>query len=87
MNIYYLNHDKIARFVLRATLKSIEENYANSDLVRCHRSFMVNFKKVKVLHKERNGLFIDLDIEKTPEIPVSGTYAEPILKMFTKHSL
>ena len=87
VNIYYSNKGKFSRFMLRSTLKSIEENFADCDLVRCHRSYVVNFKKVKVLRKEKEGLFIDLDFEKSPEIPVSKTYAESIVNLFTKHSL
>lgn len=87
VNIYYSNKGKFSRFMLRATLKSIEETFADCDLVRCHRSYVVNFKKVKVLRKEKDGLFLDLDFEKSPEIPVSKTYAESIVNLFTKHSL
>ncbi len=87
VNIYYSNKGKFSRFVLRATLKSIEENFADCDLVRCHRSYVVNFMKVKVLHKEKDGLYLDLDFEKSPEIPVSKTYASAIVDLFTKHSL
>lgn len=85
--IFYSNKGKFSRFMLRATLKSIEETFAECDLVRCHRSYVVNFNKVKVLRKEKDGLFLDLDFEKAPEIPVSKTYADAVVNMFTKHSL
>lgn len=87
VNIYYSNKGKFSRFMLRATLKSIEETFAECDLVRCHRSYVVNFNKVKVLRKEKEGLFLDLDFDKAPEIPVSKTYADAVVNMFTKHSL
>lgn len=87
VNIYYSNKGKFSRFMLRATLKSIEDTFADCDLVRCHRSYVVNFKKVKVLRKEKTGLYIDLDFENSPEIPVSKTYAESVINLFSKHSL
>ena len=87
VNIYYSNKGKFSRFMLRATLKSIEDTFADCDLVRCHRSYVVNFKKVKVLRKEKTGLYLDLDFENSPEIPVSKTYAEPVISLFSKHSL
>lgn len=87
VNIYYSSKGKFSRFMLRATLKSIEDTFADCDLVRCHRSYVVNFKKVKVLRKEKMGLFLDLDFEKAPEIPVSKTYAESVINLFSKHSL
>ena len=87
VNIYYSNKGKFSRFMLRSTLKSIEDTFSECDLVRCHRSYVVNFNKVKVLRKEKSGLFIDLDFANSPEIPVSKTYAESVIEHFSKHSL
>ncbi|MBO7134180.1 MAG: LytTR family transcriptional regulator [Bacteroidales bacterium] len=87
VNIYYSNKGKFSRFMLRSTLKSIEDTFSDCDLVRCHRSYVVNFKKVKVLRKEKTGLFIDLDFANSPEIPVSKTYAESVIGHFSRHSL
>ena len=87
VNIYYSNKGKYSRFMLRSTLKSIEDTFSDCDLVRCHRSYVVNFNKVKVLRKEKTGLFIDLDFANSPEIPVSKTYAESVIGHFSKHSL
>lgn len=87
VNIYYSNKGKFSRFMLRSTLKSIEDTFSECDLVRCHRSYVVNFNKVKVLRKEKSGLFIDLDFANSPEIPVSKTYAESVIGHFSKHSL
>jgi DNA-binding LytR/AlgR family response regulator len=82
VNIYYENKGKIARFLLRRNLKSIEENYADYPLVRCHRSYVVSVNKVKVLRKDKEGLFLDLDYLNLPDLPVSKTYAEQVIKLF-----
>lgn len=82
VNIYYENKGKIARFLLRRSLKSIEENYAEYPLVRCHRSYIVSIHKVKVLRKDKEGLFLDLDYLNLPDLPVSKTYAEQVIKLF-----
>jgi hypothetical protein len=82
VNIYYENKGKIARFLLRRSLKSIEENYAEYPLVRCHRSHIVNINKVKVLRKDKEGLLLDLDYLNLPDLPVSKTYAEQVIKLF-----
>ena len=87
VNIYYSNKGKFSRFMLRSTLKSIEDTFSDCDLVRCHRSYVVNFNKVKIVRKEKMGLFLDLDFDKAPEIPVSKTYAESVINLFSKHSL
>jgi DNA-binding LytR/AlgR family response regulator len=82
VNIYYENKGKIARFLLRRSLKSIEEHYADYPLARCHRSYIVNVNKVKVLRKDKEGLFLDLDYLDLPDLPISKTYAEQVLKLF-----
>lgn len=87
VEIYYLNKGKLSRFVIRTSLKSIEDSYSSSTLIRCHRSYMINFKKVKVLRKDKDGIFLELDIENIKDIPVSKTYAEKVTLLFSKHSV
>jgi len=82
VNIYYENKGKIARFLLRRSLKGIEESYADYPLVRCHRSYVVNINKVKVLRKDKEGLFLDLDYLDLPDLPISKTYSEQVVKLF-----
>jgi len=82
VNIYYENKGKIARFLLRKSLKSIEENYADYPLVRCHRFYIVNINKVKVLRKDKEGLFLDLDYLNLPDLPISKTYYDQVIKIF-----
>jgi len=82
VNIYYENKGKIARFLLRRSLKSIEEGYADYPLIRCHRSYIVNVNKVKVLRKDKEGILLDLDYLDLPDLPVSKTYTEQVIKLF-----
>lgn len=82
VNIYYLNKSKVSRFILRNSLKNIEESLTEFGLIRCHRSFIVNIEKVKVLRKEKEGLFIDLGQEDIIDIPVSKTYSDKIMELF-----
>ena len=77
VNIYYSNKDKISKFCLRNSLKNMEN--INPNIIRCHRSYMVNFSKVKVLRREKDGLFIELDSKDIPDIPISKTYSEKII--------
>ncbi len=84
VTIHYLNGGKLQRFMLRSTLKKVEEEYKKYNLLRCHRSYVVNIKNVKVLRKAEEGLILDFDHEKVPNIPVSKTYNKPILERFTK---
>lgn len=83
VEIYYLKKGKVSHFMLRNTLKLIEELYGSSVIMRCHRSYMVNIKNVKVLRKDKDGLLLELDIDGVPDIPVSKSYTEKILEVFS----
>lgn len=86
--IHYLNKSKISHFLIRNSLKWMEENLTKeSPLVRCHRSYIVNLDKVKVLRKTKDGIFLELDAINTPDIPVSKTYYERVMTKFSKYSV
>jgi DNA-binding LytR/AlgR family response regulator len=86
VNIYYLNKEKVSRFLLRNSLKKLESTFTNSELLRCHRSYMVNFKKVKVLRKEKDGLCLEMDTHESVDLPVSKTYVERVMNTFMNYS-
>lgn len=86
VNIYYLNKGKISRYLLRNSLKKMEELFRNTEIVRCHRSFMVNFDKVKVIRKDKEGLQLELDLPSVIDIPVSRSYVERVMATFSKYS-
>jgi hypothetical protein len=87
VKIHYLNKGKIASFMIRNTLMSIENDFVNSSLVRCNRSMIVNFDKVKILRKDQEGIFLSLDQESVPDIPVSKKYADHVLSRFSRYSV
>src|SRR5574344_1359630 len=47
--IWYLNKGALTKFMLRNTLKTIEETLEYTNVLRCHRSYMVNFDQVKMI--------------------------------------
>jgi hypothetical protein len=85
VNIFYLNKEKVFRFMLRNTLKQLEEKFKNTEVIRCHRSFMVNFDKIKVIKKEKDGLQLEFDVPMVSNIPVSKSYLENVLNTFSKY--
>ena len=85
VNICYLNKGKISKYLLRDTLKKIEENFSGTEIIRCHRSYMVNFEKVKVIRKDRDGLKLEFDNPSVTDIPVSKTYVNTVMQTFSKY--
>jgi len=78
VTIHYLHLGKPQIFMLRATMKSLAE-LCPTDLVRCHKSYIVNVNKIKVVRKEPDGLYLGLDYEKMPTIPMSKTYSAKVV--------
>ena len=98
-NLYYIESDdnyikvwysdskgELKQYMLRCRLKTVEESFKDSGLVRCHRKYIVNIKKVKVLRKESDGYYLDLDNETIPPLSVTKTYADAVLSHFTGES-
>jgi len=86
VNIFYLNNGKIMKYLLRDTMKKMEEKFTGTDIIRCHRSYMVNFEKVRVIRKEKDGLKLDFDDPLISDIPVSKTYVDNVMETFSKYS-
>ena len=85
INVFYQRSGTIASYMLRCKMKTIEDNCLDSSaLMRCHRSYIVNIKKVSVLHNEADGFVIDFEREGLDSIPVSKTYSAKVLEAFNK---
>ena len=76
--IYYLNGDKTKKSMVRNTLSRVAEHLQGTRIVRCHRSYMINLDHAKILHRDKEGVFIELGIEGIPDIPISRTYADNV---------
>ena len=86
--IHYLNKSKLSHFMIRNSLKWMDENLTkDKPLVRCHRSYIVNLDKVKVLRKTKEGIFLELDAVNTPDVPVSKTFYERVMAKFSQYSV
>ncbi|NLC86652.1 MAG: LytTR family transcriptional regulator [Bacteroidales bacterium] len=86
--IYYINKSNRSHYMIRNSLKWIEEKLTeDTPLIRCHRSYIVNLDRVKILKKEKSGIVLELDAEATPNIPVSKTYYDSFMKKFSRYSV
>ena len=78
LRIYYLDEGKITNYLLRSSMKRVEELCAKNGLVRCHRSYFVNKNRVEVLQKEKDFTYAVLDVPNAARIPVSKNYYDQI---------
>lgn len=98
-NLYYIESDdnyikvwytdskgEMKQYMLRCRLKTVEEDFRSSGLVRCNRKYIVNIKKVSMLRKENDGYMLDLANENIPPLPVTKTYTDAVLSYFTEES-
>ena len=98
-NLYYIESDDnyikvwytdnkgdLKQYMLRCRLKTVEESFKGSSLVRCHRKYIVNLSKVSMLRKESDGYVLDLANEEIPPISITKTYTDTVLSHFTDQS-
>lgn len=67
---------------LRCRLKTVEESFAGSGLIRCNRKFIVNTAHVQTLRHGQGGYELELDNNAIPAIPVTKTYEQQVLAHF-----
>jgi Response regulator of the LytR/AlgR family len=84
--IWYLNKGVVTKFMLRNSLKAIEESLTDTNVQRCHRSYMVNFDQVKVIQRRKDGIYMELGVDRVPDIPISKTYSEKVIQWFVNCS-
>lgn len=96
-NLYYIESDdnyikvwytdskgQLQNYILRCRLKTVEDSFKNSGLIRCNRKYIVNLEKVSMLRKENEGYVLDISNEAIPPLPVTKTYTDSVLAYFTE---
>ena len=96
-NLYYIESDDnyikvwytdskghMQNYMLRCRLKTVEDSFKDSGLIRCNRKYIVNLAKVSMLRKENDGYVLDLSNEAIPPLPVTKTYVDSVLGYFTE---
>ena len=84
--IFYINNDKLQDFILRTSLKKLQEELKDTAIQRCQRSYMVNFEHVVSLRRDNNDISLEFDIKEIKEIPVSKSYNDKVVESFVKYS-
>lgn len=80
VKIYYENNGTLQHYMLRCRTSVIEKILADTTMVRCHRSFIINTSKIKLLHSEKTNHIIILKHHNINPIPVSKTYYDRLMK-------
>ena len=79
INIHYLENERIRKYQLRNSMKSFEADAKKHGLVRCHRSYYVNPRHIKVLSRDKEGvIYTEFTIDGVERIPVSKQYYDQL---------
>ena len=80
--IRYMDADRVKEYLLRASMKSVENTVTQHGLVRCHRSYFVNPRFVKLLSKNKEGMIsAELLQAEVPSIPVSKQFYKQLSEL------
>lgn len=71
LELYYLKGEKLAKELVRARLKELEKKIIDTNVVKVHRSYMVNVRHISSLKKTKKSY--ELIVQHIPDIviPVS----------------
>ena len=86
VKIYYENQDRLLSYMLRCRTKTIEENLADTSMVRCHRSYMVNVSKINHIKKGGKSRYIVLSNTDIKPIPVSKSYFKNLVEKIEQYN-
>lgn len=82
VSIKYLRNDQQKSVLIRNSLKNLEKEFENSILLRCHRSYMVNIKRVSMVRREGHKMSLILESPESEMIPVSRGYQKAVMNFF-----
>ncbi len=81
--VVYWENEKKEKKLLRSSLSRIEEQIHAADIVRCHRSYIVNLHQVESINGNAQGYKLHLKNEVTT-IPVARRYGDRVKAFFQK---
>ncbi|MBQ7855518.1 MAG: LytTR family transcriptional regulator [Alistipes sp.] len=82
--VWYMNNDTVKKCMIRNTMKRLTKQFEESCIRRCHRSYMINMERVKVLRRDKDGVFIEFGIEGVFDVPISRTYISDVTSWLMK---
>ncbi len=79
--VVYVADNKIRKVLLRGSLTRFEEQAHHPDIIRCHRSYVVNLRQVESVSGNAQGYKLRLKNYPTP-IPVARRYGDIVASYF-----
>ncbi|MFC2081262.1 LytTR family transcriptional regulator DNA-binding domain-containing protein [Bacteroidota bacterium] len=76
--VVWIDDDRLNEKLLRVTLKNIEDQIVDSNIVRCHRSFIINTKVKYSISGNSNGYLLKSKLIKHT-IPISRSLGKEIV--------
>lgn len=82
VQINYMHDARIKKFILRSSMRALEETMTKHGLVRCHRSYFVNPSFIKMIHRDHSGVIVaELKIGDCGNVPISRKYHDAITRL------
>ncbi len=81
--VVWTEGDQVKEKLLRVTLKNIEGQIADNNIVRCHRSFIINTKVEFTILGNSNGYRLESELI-SDTIPISRSLGKEIVDKIKK---
>lgn len=82
--LYYFLQNRNVPIRIRGTLGTIEKEYEKFDIVRCHRSYLINLRFVQRMDMKAGAVYIDRN-ETNKRISISLSYKEHVDAHYTRY--
>ena len=85
--VYFLKDGKVKKELVRTTMKRLETELDSFPIRRCHRSYMVNIKKIAITMRSSPGLVLTIHDFPDEQIPVSKNYTPFFTRLLVEKSV
>lgn len=83
VTIHYADGTAVKKYLLRNSMKKMEELLRPYPVIRCHRFFMVNIRQVKMVRKGKRGYEIEMNMPDRRILPITKTYERAVISRFS----